>query len=86
MTWDKETLLALKGCERPTVRAEFDGRRRPARISTYGNNAWVEVCDGGNWIGMGVSWELVAQVLNDPYQSPISITPERAPAVPKLGW
>jgi hypothetical protein len=80
--WDKPTLLALKGWERPTVRAACDGKRRPARISPHGNNAWVEVCDGGHWHGMGVSWSLVCDVLNDPHQPPIDITPERPPVTP----
>ena len=53
--WTKADLLALKSYERPRVRVEYDGVRREGRIDRNGRNAYVEVCEGGRWVGMRCS-------------------------------
>lgn len=97
MTWDKETIRRLKDSERPTVRAEYDGRKHAGRIHPEGNNVWVSIYrpDGRiltaevngelRAVAMRVSWELLLEVLNDSRTSPIEIYPERPPVTPFSG-
>jgi hypothetical protein len=89
MNWTPEDIKALPYIKRPRVRCAYqrvninsDGvRSAPFAVKTEGqiivdgNNPWVVISASGHTRELRVSWDLVCQVLNDPYAPPIDSFP-----------